>query len=108
MTTIATLSLITLGLFSLVVAGIGLVRHHDNLCNARRRSNMLDAPDLEAEVAEALTIWFDPRNCIIVWSDGPEVVHPLKRGKRLSDLKPGDIVEYRGEHRNVHSIENHR
>ena len=45
---------------------------------------------------------------LIVWRDGPKYTRPDERGKRIRDLRPGDVVIFQGKREVIVGLEIYR
>ena len=64
--------------------------------------------DIALADCEAVTVWFSPLSCCIVWRDGPKHLRPVERGKRIRELQPGDRVTFKGVPKVVRRVEVYR
>ena len=47
-------------------------------------------------------------SCLIVWRDGPKYAKPVEKGKRLRDLRAGDLIEHKGRTLKITGVEIYR
>lgn len=47
-------------------------------------------------------------SCVIDWNDGPRYTKPMEKGKRLRDLRAGDLIEHNGKRLLITAVELYR